>query len=216
MAAESADYCFADPPFGINYKPKTKRFGRIANDRLQGRALWEFFDTAFALIHRALKPDSAAHICGSWKTADVMLPALRKHFEVRACFAWVKNTPTTGYYTRAQWELIYLCTKGNLPRQWPAPPDVIQAKRVPVARMIHPTEKPVDLVARLMEPFTKVGQLVIDPFAGSAVVAVACHQLGRRFLGWEIDRAHWEAARGRLRMLARHDSVLQAPEGPEQ
>lgn len=63
---------------------------------------------------------------------------------------------------------------------------------------IHQTQKPVALLERMMEQFTDPGDLVLDPFAGSASSGVAAIRSGRRWLGWEMDRAAFEAARRRL------------------
>ncbi len=51
----------------------------------------------------------------------------------------------------------------------------------------HPTAKPLALMRQIVEDFTAPGQLVLDPFAGSASTGVACAMLGRAFVGWEID-----------------------------
>jgi site-specific DNA-methyltransferase (adenine-specific) len=63
----------------------------------------------------------------------------------------------------------------------------------------HPTQKPVELVRRLIAAATREGDLVIDPFAGSGTVAVACEALGRRWLATELDRHYCTIAAARLR-----------------
>lgn len=62
----------------------------------------------------------------------------------------------------------------------------------------HPTEKPVPLMMDLVELFTQVGQVVLDPFMGSGTTGVACAQLGRRFIGIEIDPQYFEVACRRI------------------
>jgi site-specific DNA-methyltransferase (adenine-specific) len=51
----------------------------------------------------------------------------------------------------------------------------------------HPTQKPLELVRRLVAAATRPGELVVDPFGGSGTTYVACEALGRRWLGCEID-----------------------------
>jgi site-specific DNA-methyltransferase (adenine-specific) len=51
----------------------------------------------------------------------------------------------------------------------------------------HPTQKPLELVRRLVAAATSPGALVVDPFGGSGTTYVACEALGRRWLGCEID-----------------------------
>jgi len=63
----------------------------------------------------------------------------------------------------------------------------------------HQTTKPLSLMLELVELFSDAGELVCDPFAGSASTGVAALQLKRGFLGWEISPEHHEMAQRRLR-----------------
>ena len=63
----------------------------------------------------------------------------------------------------------------------------------------HPTTKPLALMRELVSDFSDPGELVLDPFAGSGSTGVACRQLGRRFLGWELNRDYFDIACRRLR-----------------
>jgi site-specific DNA-methyltransferase (adenine-specific) len=54
-------------------------------------------------------------------------------------------------------------------------------------KTLHPTQKPLELVRRLVAAACATGALVVDPFAGSGTTLVACEALGRRWLGCEID-----------------------------
>ncbi len=64
---------------------------------------------------------------------------------------------------------------------------------------IHPFQKPVLLVAYLIELATKPGDLVFDPFAGSATTAHACEMTRRRWVCYEKESDHWMAGVQRLR-----------------
>ena len=63
----------------------------------------------------------------------------------------------------------------------------------------HPSPKPLALMERLVADFADPDDLVLDPFAGSGSTGVACRQLGRRFLGWELDANYFAIASRRLR-----------------
>ena len=67
----------------------------------------------------------------------------------------------------------------------------------------HPTQKPLALVERSLQASTNRGELVLDPFAGSGSTGVAAMQLGRRFIGAEIDRDYVRLAAKRLRAADR-------------
>jgi site-specific DNA-methyltransferase (adenine-specific) len=63
---------------------------------------------------------------------------------------------------------------------------------------LHPAQKPVKLMEALIELTTAPGQLVLDPFCGSGTTLVAARRLGRRYLGFEINREFAALARQRL------------------
>lgn len=65
-------------------------------------------------------------------------------------------------------------------------------------RRVHPTQKPIALMERIIEWRTKPGDLVLDPYMGSGPVAVACQRLGRRYIGIEIEEKYCEVAAKRL------------------
>lgn len=62
----------------------------------------------------------------------------------------------------------------------------------------HPTQKPIDLMEKLIRDFTDPGDLILDPFAGSGTTGVAAIRLGRRFIGWEKDPKYHAIAVKRL------------------
>jgi site-specific DNA-methyltransferase (adenine-specific) len=63
----------------------------------------------------------------------------------------------------------------------------------------HPTEKPILLFIWLLENFTKLGDTIFDPFMGSGTTGVACMQLGRNFIGCEIDPKYFAIAEKRIK-----------------
>lgn len=64
----------------------------------------------------------------------------------------------------------------------------------PLYRKIHPTQKPVNLLERLIEIFTDEGDVVIDPTAGSGSTLIAAHNMNRKGYGFEIDRKFYTQA----------------------
>jgi site-specific DNA-methyltransferase (adenine-specific) len=65
----------------------------------------------------------------------------------------------------------------------------------PLFQKIHPTQKPVKLLERLIEIFTDEGDVVIDPVAGSGSTLVAAHNLNRKAYGFEIDKEFYTKAK---------------------
>lgn len=62
----------------------------------------------------------------------------------------------------------------------------------------HPTAKPVGLMERLVSLFTSPGQVVLDPYMGSGTTGMACANLGRKFIGIEIERRYFDIACERI------------------
>ncbi len=65
-------------------------------------------------------------------------------------------------------------------------------------KKIHPTQKPVALYNWILANYAAEGDIILDTHAGSASSLVACHRAGFRYVGFEIDRGYFEAARNRL------------------
>ena len=65
----------------------------------------------------------------------------------------------------------------------------------PLYRKVHPTQKPVKLIERLIEIFTDEGDVVIDPVAGSGSTLIAAENIGRKGFGFEIDRKIYKDAK---------------------
>lgn len=63
---------------------------------------------------------------------------------------------------------------------------------------IHPTQKPVRLLERLLALTSKKGDLILDPFSGSCSTGIACRNTGRNFIGFEIDEEYYQKALDRI------------------
>jgi len=74
----------------------------------------------------------------------------------------------------------------------------------------HPTEKPLGLVGAWIRDFTDAGETVVDPFMGSGTTGVACVNWGRRFVGIEVDPAHFATACERIRHAVASPRLLLA------
>jgi len=66
----------------------------------------------------------------------------------------------------------------------------------------HPSQKPIELFKWLIKSYSNENQLVLDCFMGSGTTAVACKELNRRFIGFEIDRRYVDVANERLEQEA--------------
>ena len=68
-------------------------------------------------------------------------------------------------------------------------------------KLIHPTQKPVRLLERLLALVSKEGDLILDPFSGSGSTAIACANMSRNFIGYEIDHEYFTKATERIKSV---------------
>lgn len=81
----------------------------------------------------------------------------------------------------------------------------------PPSEKLHPTQKPVKLMKKLISIFTDPGDVVIDPCAGSASTLVAAHNLGRISYGFEIKKDFYKAALARIEAATQQADMFSHP-----
>jgi site-specific DNA-methyltransferase (adenine-specific) len=154
------------------------------------------FAELFAQLYRVLKKNSHCYVYCDAETMFVAKPiAEAVGFKFWKPIVWDKVAMGMGYHYRARYELVLFFEKGKRKLNNLGIADVITAKRI---RNAFPTEKPVSVSKVLIEQSTLPGELVIDPFMGSASVGVAALQSGRRFSGNDISEKAFELAQLRL------------------
>jgi len=175
------------------------------------------FDSLFAALYRALKDDAHLYFFCDHETAFVAKPAGEKAgFTFWKPIVWDKRTMGMGYHYRARYELVLFFEKGKRRLEDLSVPDVLQHDRV---RGAYPTEKPVSLLEVFVRQSSAPGQLVADPFSGSAATGEAALQLGRSY--WGADVADAAIRRGRERLGAhpeakREDAIARALRSADQ
>lgn len=75
-------------------------------------------------------------------------------------------------------------------------------------KRIHPTQKPLPVIEWILNKYTKEGDLILDPFAGSCTTAVACHKLNRRYICAEKDEEYFNLGVQRLEDFKNQISIF--------
>lgn len=195
MDSESVDLVVTDPPYGIGYKSNcgSERYKEKLND-----FDWddEFnFGVFYDEFMRVLKNDSYMYVFGRFENAETM-----KYLGCDRILVWDKQHCGMGDLTDwgIGYELIYLFKKGNPKLSGGRVNGVIPHKHIGYfEKTLHPTQKPVELLKFLMVK-SGGGSLVLDPFIGSGTTAVAAKQLGRNFIGFELEQKYVDIANSRL------------------
>ena len=95
-------------------------------------------------------------------------------------------------------DLAWFATKGRFTFPASRPKSVLRCKRLGGNQLLHPTQKPVELMRELCEAVTPAGGTICDPFMGSGSTGVAAVAAGFRFIGIELDGQHFKTATTRL------------------
>lgn len=193
----------ADPPYGVAIGAKNRaldsidRAGRVLTD-LDGdqgieevEALWK---ASFGAIHTAIPPGCPYYIFGpQGGDLGLLLLLLRDSgLMPRHILIWMKNRASFSIgrldYDYQHEPIVYGWKPGG-PHPWHSTEtctSILQFDR-PAASPLHPTMKPVDLLAYLITNSTQRGEIVLDPFGGSGSSMIAAHSVGRRGFLIEID-----------------------------
>ena len=195
----SIDAVITDPPYGIRYvsnmRKRTKGFSMLKNDDTDIRLL------AYPEFRRILKPDSVCIVFASWKNVSADFVELSKYFDINNVVVWWKHGGGMGdlkYSLATDYELALICHKGKCRIRGKRSGSVWECNKIPSGKMVHPTQKPEELMERLVEKFTDTGATVLDCFMGSGSTGVACVNTGRKFIGIELDDKYFEIAKQRI------------------
>ena len=193
MPANSVDFILTDPPYLVNYHDRSGR--SIQND-----AKTDWLKPAMREAYRVLKQDHLAVMFYGWSRIDVFFEAWRgAGFQPVGHLVFPKSYSSNTRFFRYQHEQAYLLAKGRpaLPKQPLA--DVMEFSYS--GNKLHPTQKPVVALARLIRCFTSRGELVLDPFCGSGSTCAAALLTGRKYIGIELDQTYFNHASARLERI---------------
>jgi site-specific DNA-methyltransferase (adenine-specific) len=159
-------------------------------------------------------PGAAAYIFTDWRQyTNVVTSFEMKRWTLRSAIVWDKaRGGATGSYWRNNHEWICVFVKGK-PRPLPHCGFYNTWREIKPRGGEHPTEKPLGLIKYLVET-VPAGGVVLDPFLGSGTTGVACVQMGRRFIGIEIEEKYFDSACRRITEATKKQLVPHTGEKP--
>ena len=193
------DMILCDPPYGINYRSnhrvKSPKFDVIVGDTDDVRL------SAYADMYRVMKHNSVCIIFASYKNFAVDYAELVKRFDVKNVIVWWKHGGGMGdlrHTLFTDYELAIVCHKGKCPIRGKREGSVWECNKVNPNEMLHPTQKPIGILERLIEKYSDESDVIMDTFMGSGSTGVACANTGRRFIGIEKDQKYFDIASDRI------------------
>ena len=196
---DSIDLIVTDPPYGIkyqsNFRTKTEKFAVLKNDDNDLRFV------SYLEMFRVLKQNACCIVFASWKNFAYDYMELEKLFSIKNTIIWFKKGGGLGdlkHSLSTDYEIAIVCHKGKCPIRGKRDGSVWEVTKVNPNKMQHPTQKPTELIERLIEKFSDEGDIVLDPFLGSGTTAVAAVNTNRHYIGFEVDETYFDIACKRL------------------
>jgi DNA modification methylase len=190
LPAESVDFVLTDPPYLVRYRSRDGR--TVANDDRD-----DWLRPAFAEMFRLLKPRSLAVSFYGWTHVDLFFDAWKAAgFSVVGHLVFRKPYASSSRFLAYHHEQAFLLAKGDVTPPATPLPDVLDFEYT--GNRLHPTQKPVECLTRIVRTFCKPVSLVLDPFCGSGSSLVAARDARCSYLGIELDKSHHRTATQRL------------------
>jgi DNA modification methylase len=232
MGSKLATMLFGDPPYNVRIggvvgrgKVKHREFASGSGEMSPSQFI-DFLIQWMTLAARFSVDGSIHYVCIDWRHLGEMLTAGNEVYsELKNIVVWAKTNAGQGSFYRSQHELIFVFKNGDSPHQnnielgkhgrnrsnvWTyAGVNTFRANRMDELSL-HPTVKPVALVADAMRDCSRRGELVLDPFMGSGTTILAAERVGRRAYGLEIDPLYVDVAIRRWQSFTKRDAVLEA------
>jgi DNA modification methylase len=228
MNGKRAAMMFTDPPYNVPIAGHVSGLGAVqhrefamASGEMSAPEFTTFLHDVFDLATRHCRDGALHFVCMDWRHMPELLAAGSKAYtELKNLCVWAKDNAGMGSLYRSQHELVFVYKSGRAPHRnnielgrhgrhrsnlWSYPGVNSFARRGEEGNLLalHPTVKPVALVADAILDCSARGDLVLDPFLGSGTTLMAAERVGRRCCGMELDPLYvdtiirrWQALTG--------------------
>jgi DNA modification methylase len=237
LEGTKVDMVFSDPPYNVSIQGHVSGKGQIrhrefamASGELDKQAFTTFLKTCCALIARYSVDGAIVFLCMDWRHMEELLEAGRDNFtELKNVCVWAKSNAGMGSLYRSQHELVFVYKSGaashrnnvqlgkysrNRSNIWNYPNTTMfgRSSEEGYLAALHPTVKPVAMVADAILDCSARGEIVFDPFLGSGTTLIAAERIGRVCRGIEIDPLYVDTAIRRWQAYT-GDKAVQATSG---
>jgi DNA modification methylase len=231
MQGEAADLIFTDPPYNVAIDGHASGLGRVrhrefamAAGEMSAADFVTFLRESLGNAARAARDGAIAFVCMDWRHMEELLAAGRLVFsELKNLCIWNKTNGGMGSFYRSKHELVFVFKIGTAPHTnsfglgetgryrtnvWDyAGVNTFRAGRVDELAM-HPTVKPVALIADAIKDCSRRGEIVLDPFGGSGSTLIAAEKSGRCARLIEFDTAYCDQIMRRFETVTGKPAIL--------
>jgi DNA modification methylase len=219
MGEGRAAAVFTDPPYNVPIEGHVSGLGAIhhrefamASGEMDKGAFTEFLAQACGLLARYSRDGSLHYLCMDWRHLRELLDAAQQVYsEQKNLCVWAKDNAGMGSLYRSQHELVFVFKHGrgrhrnnvqlgkhgrDRSNLWSYPGARSLSRTGDEGNLLalHPTVKPVRLVADALLDSTARGDIVLDAFLGSGTTLIAAERVGRVCCGLEIDPLYVDTA----------------------
>ncbi len=212
MQGDTAAMVFTDPPYNVKIDGNVSGLGAVqhrefamASGEMSESEFTAFLTRVCALLARHSDEGSIHFICMDWRHMGELLAAGREAYaELKNVCVWAKDNAGMGSLYRSQHEMVFVFKHGrdahrnnvqlgqygrNRTNVWRYPCANSFSKSGDEGNLLalHPTVKPVAMVADAIMDVSARGDVVLDPYLGSGTSVIAAERTGRRCYGLEID-----------------------------
>ena len=198
MNGEKANMLFTDPPYNVNITEKKKKilhcneYNELENDNMAQDDFLEFLNKVFKNANDSLKDDASYYVftCQGGDNEMMMMMMRENGIKCRHQIIWVKDSPVFSMgrldYDYKHEPMLYGWKKTHkFYRKGEQDKSVWEFKRT--ANKLHPTMKPIELIANALNNSSIENDLILDLFGGSGSTLIACEQLNRKCYMMELD-----------------------------
>ena len=203
MDGVKADMVFCDAPYGYKYESNYQdKYEMLQNDD----KILDFIPA----IWGAMKDNCPVYEFCGWQSLKQWLEYFENtSLDLKNVIIWKKNNWSMGDLKGAyagQYEVILYLNKGRVELNGARDTDIWEFDREPPK--MHPTMKPIELIAYALSKSSKKDDVVLDCFGGSGSTLIACEQTGRKCYTCEIDPKYADVIIARWEKLTGNKAVL--------
>ena len=229
MDGEVAEMAFTDPPYNVAIEGNVGGLGKVrhpdfamASGEMDVEQFTAFLSETFANLVAFSIEGSIHFICMDWRHLREIEAAGRANFtELKNLIVWAKDNGAMGTFYRSRHELIFAFKKGTAPhinsfelgQHGRYRTNVWEYRGVNTRKAgrheelaLHPTVKPVAMVANAIKDVSRRGGVVLDLFGGSGSTLIAAHMTGRRARLCELDPVYCDRIIARWEAFAKDDA----------